>query len=434
MMKKIGVFLLAVMLSAVLFAEDAGVKWFKGDLNKAMEAAGKDNKIIFIDFFTDWCAPCKTLDKMVWQDADAARQIKGMKVIPMKLDAEKEGLEAAKKYSIRAYPTILFLDKSGKEIARSSGFRDKDDVIRMISKNCDDPRTLDSLKAAYEKNPEDLTLAVTIAKKMVSASESRQTIEDAKLLLEKIFKADPDNKKGFGAQALVDRFAIGLGELDSVGRRLRSLDNIRRYLGNDISLLWDEEPVKLKDIDTAFKMISSGANKHFAEIAAPKLKEVLGKVEDLKNADVDISKLMDLEDSFISGAENPDLRELSNLYFDIIGCFAKDANSLNEVAWHNYRVQRKLEESADLARRAAGMKNDPNCLDTLAHVLMSLGMKEKAMEIEREAIEILKQKGDAKRAEEYSQALSHFEKGQLDQLAPGVEPQNKEIKRAEEEK
>jgi tetratricopeptide (TPR) repeat protein len=354
-----------------------------------------------------------------------------MNVIPMKLDAEKEGVGAAKKYSIRAYPTILFLNKNGKEIARTAGFRDKEDVILTIKKNCDDPRTLDSLKAEFTKNPEDLVLAATIAKKLISADD-KATIEEAKSVLEKIFKADPENKKGVGAQALVDRFAIGLEDLDNVEIRLRSLENVRKVLNKDITLLWDEEPIKLKDLDTAFKMLSSGASKHFAEIAAPNLKDVLGKVEALKDADVDIRRLMEFEDMYIRGADNPDLRELSNLYFDIVECFAKESNNMNEIAWYNYRLQRKLEESANLASKASELKKDPNCLDTLAHILMSRGMKEKAMEKEKEAIEILKKSGDAGQVEILSKVLSLFEKDQLDQLAPGVEPMNKELKRAEE--
>ncbi|HPA28005.1 MAG TPA: thioredoxin family protein, partial [Acidobacteriota bacterium] len=118
MVKKIGTALFALVVTVAALAQEPGVKWFKGGVDKAVEAAKKEEKIIFIDFYADWCYPCKMLDKMVWQDPDSARQIKAMKVIPLKMDAEKEGLDAARKYSVRSYPTILFIDGEGKEIAR----------------------------------------------------------------------------------------------------------------------------------------------------------------------------------------------------------------------------------------------------------------------------------------------------------------------------
>jgi len=432
MAKKTVLSLLMLVFVICASAEEAGVKWFKGDLGKALETAKKEKKIVFIDFYADWCVPCKMLDKMVWQDADAAGQIKGMSVIPMKMDAEKEGLEAARKYSVRAYPTILFLDGEGREIARSAGFRDKAAVIETIRRNCKDPRTLDNLKTEWEKDPGNLSLGAAVARKLVSA-DSKESVEEAKLVLEKIFKADPDNAKGFGAQAIVDRLAIGLAELENVERRLRSLESLRKSFDKEISLLWDEEPLNLNELDTAIKIVSSGASSHFGNLAAPKLKDALGKVEALKNADVDISRLMDFEDSFISGANNPGLRELSNLYFDMIGCFAKNPDALNEAAWYNYRTQRKLEESADMARKAFEQKKDPNLLDTEAHILMSLGMKEQAIQKEKEAIEMLRRKGDGQGEKALSSVLSLFEKNSLDQLAQGVEPADKNLKRAEEE-
>lgn len=431
MVRKIGIAFFALIVTVAALAQEPGVKWFKGSLDKAMEAAKKEDKIVFIDFYADWCSPCKMLDKMVWQDADSARQIKAMKVIPMKMDAEKEGLEAARKYSVRSYPTILFIDRDGKEIARMAGFKDKNDVIENIRKNSTDPRTLESMKSEYEKSPGDLVLASGLARKLLAVG-TKESVDEAKAMLEKIFKEDPENRKGLGAQALVDRFTIGLEELDTIERRLRSIDGVRRYLGNEISLLWDEEPMQFADIDSAIKVMSSGASRRFAEIAEPKLKSILAKAEKLRGATVDIEQIMNLEDTYIAGAENPDTREISNIYFDIAACFAKDATSLNEIAWHNYAVQRKLEESAKFAERAVDLGNDPNCIDTLAHVLMSLGMKEKAIQKEKEAIAILKSKGDDKRVAEFERILSLFEKNELDQLAAGVTPVEKRLKRAEE--
>lgn len=42
--------------------------------------------------------------------------------VNIKLDAEKEGLKAAKKYNVQSYPTLLFLDSQGNVVFKETGF------------------------------------------------------------------------------------------------------------------------------------------------------------------------------------------------------------------------------------------------------------------------------------------------------------------------
>jgi len=105
-------------------------KWVKGDLQKALNSAKKEEKIVMIDFYTDWCMPCKILDKTVWQDDEVGKKIKGMPLIPLNLMQKKKEQIAAKKYSVKVYPTILFIDSDGKEIVRVLGFSDKETILK----------------------------------------------------------------------------------------------------------------------------------------------------------------------------------------------------------------------------------------------------------------------------------------------------------------
>ncbi|MFW5756404.1 MAG: thioredoxin fold domain-containing protein [Tangfeifania sp.] len=46
------------------------------------------------------------------------------------VDGEKgEGIELARKYKIRGYPTLIFLDSSGEVIAQTAGFRNPEQFI-----------------------------------------------------------------------------------------------------------------------------------------------------------------------------------------------------------------------------------------------------------------------------------------------------------------
>ncbi|MEL6969664.1 MAG: thioredoxin family protein, partial [Bacteroidota bacterium] len=46
------------------------------DFGKALEIAAQEEKLLFIDFYTSWCAPCKKLDQLVFQN-DSIKEVLG---------------------------------------------------------------------------------------------------------------------------------------------------------------------------------------------------------------------------------------------------------------------------------------------------------------------------------------------------------------------
>src|ERR1044071_6959278 len=91
--------------SAVFAAEKSAVPFRALSFDAACEAAAAEHRIVFIDFFTTWCGPCKELDRTTWNDPAVAKLL-GEKSVPLKIDAEKE-VALAKRYAIDAYPTLL---------------------------------------------------------------------------------------------------------------------------------------------------------------------------------------------------------------------------------------------------------------------------------------------------------------------------------------
>ncbi|WP_372370096.1 thioredoxin family protein [Candidatus Uabimicrobium sp. HlEnr_7] len=99
------------------------------DLDKGKEQAKKQNKLILVDFTgSDWCHWCVRLDKEVFEHKEFKEYAKNNLVLVMldfpakkKLPAavKEKNNKAKKKYAIRGYPTILLLDHTGKEVART---------------------------------------------------------------------------------------------------------------------------------------------------------------------------------------------------------------------------------------------------------------------------------------------------------------------------
>lgn len=81
---------------------------------------------VLIDFFADWCGPCKMLAPILKQVKDDLGE--DIKII--KIDVDENQLLAAK-YQVRGVPTML-LFKSGKQVWRQSGVLQKDQIISVV--------------------------------------------------------------------------------------------------------------------------------------------------------------------------------------------------------------------------------------------------------------------------------------------------------------
>lgn len=84
-----------------------------------------------IDFYADWCGPCKIMSPIF---EELAKEYEG-KVELKKVDVESNG-EMAAKYNVMSIPTFVLL-KDGKEIDRKIGAMPKDIVKTWIDSQVD---------------------------------------------------------------------------------------------------------------------------------------------------------------------------------------------------------------------------------------------------------------------------------------------------------
>jgi thioredoxin len=108
----------ALMLTAVALPSNAApVKW-QPSVAAAIKEAKRSGKPVFIDFYATWCGPCKLLDQAYDKPALKAE---ASRYVMVKVDVDKSQAEA-QKYGIQAMPTMVFLNRNGKVVARKEGF------------------------------------------------------------------------------------------------------------------------------------------------------------------------------------------------------------------------------------------------------------------------------------------------------------------------
>lgn len=87
----------------------------------------RSDKPVVVDFYADWCGPCKMAGPILDKLAD---EFKGkIKVVKINID---ESQELAQKYQVMSIPTVIVFNK-GKERERKIGFPGEEGYRTMIS-------------------------------------------------------------------------------------------------------------------------------------------------------------------------------------------------------------------------------------------------------------------------------------------------------------
>ncbi len=87
------------------------------------------DKPVLIDFFAEWCGPCKAMSPILKQVKDNL----GNDISVIKVDVDKNQ-SLASRYQVRGLPTLM-LFKKGKQLWRQSGVLSSDEIIKIINQN-----------------------------------------------------------------------------------------------------------------------------------------------------------------------------------------------------------------------------------------------------------------------------------------------------------
>jgi thioredoxin-related protein len=170
-------FLYLGLLFFTLHTVHSQIQWMT--MNEALEAQEQEPKKIFADMYTDWCGPCKMMDKNTFTNPDFVDYV-NTHYYPVKFNAEgnesvtykdfeytnpnyKPELKGkrnaqhlfANALKISGYPTVIFFDENADVIAPLVGYRTADQLeifLKMIAKDDYKKLTTEESWQAYQED------------------------------------------------------------------------------------------------------------------------------------------------------------------------------------------------------------------------------------------------------------------------------------------
>ncbi len=95
------------------------------DNNNFEEEVIKSDKKVLVDFYADWCGPCKMIGPVV---EDLANENSDIKVVKVNVDNNSD---IAAKYQVMSIPTLIVIE-NGQVINQSVGLISKSEILELI--------------------------------------------------------------------------------------------------------------------------------------------------------------------------------------------------------------------------------------------------------------------------------------------------------------
>lgn len=195
-MKKATLITLCLMLS--FLATKAQTNFRPISYQEALAAAKAEGKPVFIDFYTSWCGPCKMMAREVFPQQKVGDYF-NQNFVCIKLDAEKEGREAAKKFGVTAYPTFKVISADEKVLfSIEGGNSNADAFVAAIKAGINPELTAERATERYEQGDRSPELVAAYAALLMKQSQAN--------------RRNPDIEKAEKAQQVVNDYFNSLSD------------------------------------------------------------------------------------------------------------------------------------------------------------------------------------------------------------------------------
>lgn len=423
----------ALLLAGLSATATGAEKTFQSlSYDKAVAAAAKDGKLIFIDFYTTWCGPCKMLEQSTFKDPWVKDWLAG-KAVALQVDAEKD-VQLAEKFRVEAYPTLVFLNSEGKVLERQIGYIDAAE-FRELAKDLDKGITaLMRAERAATDHPDDPRARLALGSALVRAERYADARQALLWCLDEGAQRDPAfaaERDGRVLEELVNLAGYDGATLDSLIERR---DAARRRLLDDRAepadpalyvavgqFTLDGEQLLATYDAVASRGAESAAAKALAKPLFPVLLEAKRYDTIAKSGDVDarIAEILragqaeveayrkadpKVDDETLAMLRADSVASAASYFQVLLGAGEPDAakaaakrilafdaspDTYHALAWEGHLSGKPIPECLDFAQRAlakADGEERTNVVDTVARLMADLGKAQEGLDLCEKAL------------------------------------------------
>ena len=175
--------MMCAMTSAFIMAQGVAFEPEGTTLAQASAKAKSENKLIFLDCFTQWCGPCKKMSREVFPQEKVGAAM-NPRFVSLKIDMESEyGAPLAKQLQITAYPTFVVFTADAEEISRFLGYHEADDFLSVLEEKSKD-NTSAPLRARWQSGDRDPQFLQEYLQTLTASYKAGEANDVAEAILE----------------------------------------------------------------------------------------------------------------------------------------------------------------------------------------------------------------------------------------------------------
>jgi thiol-disulfide isomerase/thioredoxin len=442
-MKKHLLLIPALLFSMLGFSQ--GIEFEHGTWNDVLAKAQQTNKPVFVNVYTSWCGPYKTMSKEIFPLEEVGK-VYNANFVCYQVDAEKgEGAEITKHYEVAGYLTYLFIKGDGTLFYIADGAKTAKDFIaisNMALTEMNDPRSIAVWEKEYAEKKNDPTFLLGYIDKRSKLRMSKVSLFDEYLKLIPKEELVSDTVAALykeGQNLKVNSFAYANLQKNRTrfAARLDSVE-INSILFQGIMNTVDEAAKSKNEqlLDTAMiaysKLPKNAAFMRKDEVYIHYYERTGETDKSLKSLiNLTDNTLMKISDDTIVQRDKVHLRNFEKSLKS--GAYAKYdsvwiarvrigssyqerdeiSETLNNIAWQVFRKtsdKNLLQDALRLSKRSVELSpNKSLFLDTYANLLYKLGRKKEAIAKEGDALRYAR---DVFRSKTYEETIRKMKAGE----------------------
>jgi thioredoxin-related protein len=192
-------------------------------INNAVNKAKADNKILIIEFWAPECSSCIKMKHEIFENEKTSEFLnKNFVVVPVS-PADSIYKSLWKHFNLVYTSSIIFMDKNGNEIDRTISYDGNRDAYLSFLKDVSEGRNLYSeALSTYKKDTMDVSASILMAKKLFFRYQLKEAIKQ----YNKVLLLDQENTKGFNPEC---KFKIAECDFMLTGK----LEKMWEYIKSD---------------------------------------------------------------------------------------------------------------------------------------------------------------------------------------------------------